>query len=44
MVKIDIANETIRKKVIAGLPSLIGMDLLPKFKLVATDKLAYLER
>lgn len=43
VVKVDIADEKIREQVIANLPSLLGMDLLPKFKMVATYQEAYLE-
>ncbi len=43
VVKVNITDVKIREEVIANLPSLLGMDLLPKFKLVATGEQAYLE-
>lgn len=43
VVKVTIADDKTREEVIASLPSLLGMDLLSKFKLVATDQEAYLE-
>jgi hypothetical protein len=43
VVKVDIADSKVREQVIANLPSLLGMELLSKFRLVATDREAYLE-
>ncbi len=43
VVKVNITDVKIREEVIANLPSLLGMGLLPKFKLVATGEQAYLE-
>lgn len=44
VLKVEIADEKTRKKVMSNIPSLLGMDLLCKFRFVATDKEAYLER
>lgn len=43
VLKIDIEEEELRKRVVANLPSLLGIDLLTKFKLVVTNKKAFLE-
>ena len=43
VVKVAIEDAKTREEVIANLPSLLGMDLLSRFKLVATDKEAFLE-
>jgi len=42
-VKVDIPDPEKRKLVFDGLPSLLGMDLIPKFKFVATRQTAYFE-
>ena len=44
VVKVEIEDEKTRRIVFNLIPSLIGMDLLPRFKFYATKDVAYLER
>lgn len=43
VVKVEISDTKVRDKILAGIPSILGMDLLRKFRFVATNKEAYLE-
>jgi len=44
VVRVEIEDEKKRRLVFNLIPSLIGMDLLPRFKFYATRDVAYLER
>jgi hypothetical protein len=43
VVKVEIADKELREEILAGIPSILGMDILHNFKFVASNNEAYLE-
>lgn len=43
VIKVKIADDKLREQILAGIPSILGMDVLCNFKFVATNNEAYLE-
>jgi len=44
VVKVEVPDENIRQQILANIPSILGIDIIRNFKLVATNDVAYLER
>jgi hypothetical protein len=43
VVKVEIPDNKVRERILSGIPSILGMDILRNFKFVATNDEAYLE-
>ena len=43
VVKVELADKELREQILAGVPSILGMDILHNFRFVATNDESYLE-
>jgi hypothetical protein len=43
IVRVEIADKKLREQILAGVPSILGMDILRNFRFVSTNDEAYLE-
>lgn len=43
VIKVEIADSKLREQILAGIPSILGMDVLRNFKFTATNDEAYLD-
>ena len=43
VLKVEIADNKVRERILSGIPSILGMNVLRDFRFVATNDAAYLE-